>query len=103
MKLQKSQCVKNFSHVKKIEGVFPHVQVSYTVENSDECLLGWPQAIRQCPRKMDEIIMARCLSTVGEPRSEILHAPHLFLVGRFVNSCFLLQGKDLKFELAITL
>ena len=22
--------------------------------------------------------MARCLSTVGEPHSEILHAPHLF-------------------------
>ena len=43
-----------------------------------ECLLRWPQAIGQCPRKMDEIMMARCLSTVGEPRSKIPHAPHLF-------------------------
>ena len=32
------------------------------------------------PRKMDDIMMARCLSTVGEPRSEIPHAPHLFQV-----------------------
>ena len=37
-----------------------------------------PQVSGQRPRKMDEIIMARCLSTVGEPHSEILHAPHLF-------------------------
>ena len=36
------------------------------------------QVSGQCPRKMDEKIMARCLSTVGEPHSEILHAPHLF-------------------------
>ena len=62
-----------------------------------ECLLGWPQAIGQRPRKMDEIMMARCLSTVGEPCGEILHAPHLFLVGRIVKTCFLLQGKDLNF------
>ena len=62
-----------------------------------ECLLRWPQASGQHPRKMDEIMMARCLSTVGEPRSEIPYAPHLFLIGRIVKTCFLLQGKDLKF------
>ena len=37
-----------------------------------------PQVIGQRPRKMDEITMALCLSTVGEPRSEIPHTPHLF-------------------------
>ena len=55
-----------------------------------ECLLGWPQAIGQRPRKMDEIMMARCLSTVGEPCSEILHAPIFFLIGRLYDM-FLLQ------------
>ena len=29
---------------------------------------------------MNEIMMARCLSAVGERHSEILHAPHLFQV-----------------------
>ena len=42
-------------------------------------------------------MMTRCLSTVGEPRSEIPHASHLFLVGRIVKTRFLLQGKDLNF------
>ena len=42
-------------------------------------------------------MMARCLSTVDEPRSEIPHAPHLFLVGRIVLTYILLQGKDLIF------
>ena len=46
---------------------------------------------------MDEIMMAQCSSTVGEPCSEILHAPHLFLVGRIVKRCFLLQRKDMNF------
>ena len=40
---------------------------------------------------------ARCFSTVGEPRSEIPHTPHLFLVGRIVKTCFLSEGKDLNF------
>ena len=42
-------------------------------------------------------MMDRCLRTVGEPRSEIPHAPHLFLVGHIVKTCILLQGKDLNF------
>ena len=49
------------------------------------------------PEKMDEIMMARCLNTVGEPRSEIPHASHLFLIGRIVKTCILLQRKDLFF------
>ena len=63
-------------------------------------LLGWPQAIGQRPRKMDEIMMTRCLSTVGEYRSEI-RAPHLFLLVRIVLTCILLRGKDLIFYMDI--
>ena len=62
-----------------------------------ECLLGWSQAIDRRPRKIDKIMMTSCLSTVGEPCSEIPHAPHLFLIGRIVKTYFLLQGKDVNF------
>ena len=41
------------------------------------------QVSGQRPRKMDERIMAWCLSTVGEPHSKILHAPHLFFNIKF--------------------
>ena len=46
------------------------------------------------PRKMDEIMMVRCLiSTVGEPPSEKPHALIFSRWPRYVQSCFLLQGK----------
>ena len=34
--------------------------------------------IRPTAKKNGRILMAQCLSTVGEPCSEILHAPNLF-------------------------
>ena len=46
-------------------------------------------------------MMARCLSTVGEPRSEIPHAPHLFAFAALCMTCILLQGKDLIFFMDI--
>ena len=71
--------------------------------NGTECLLGWLQAIGQRPRKIDKTMMARCLSTVGEPCSEIPHAPHLFTFAALCMTCILLQGKDLIFFIWIYL
>ena len=41
--------------------------------------------------------MSRCLSAVGEPLSEIPHAPHLFSLAAISTDMFLLQGKKFIF------
>ena len=52
----------------------------------------WPTS-----KKNGRIMIGHYLNTVGEPRSEIPHAPCLFLVGRMIKHAFILEGKDLYF------
>ena len=52
----------------------------------------WPTS-----KKNGRVMFGHYLNTVGEPRSEIPHAPHLFLVGHLIIHAFILEGKYLNF------
>ena len=47
------------------------------------------------PGKVGRIMIARYLNTVGEPRSEILHAPHLFLFAAIYTDIHFIIKKEI--------